>query len=60
MPLRYDAETSIAGHMPYGATNYPNEREPMTLLQQYIWLIALILVVILAITAIALGRKKKR
>ncbi len=59
-PLRYDAEITIAGHMPYGATDYPNEREPTTLWQQYIWLIALILIVILAIVAIALGRKKKK
>jgi len=60
MPLRYDAEASVDGHMPFGVTSYPNAKEPMTFWQQYIWLIALILIVILAMVAIALGRKKKK
>jgi len=59
-PLRYDVNLDVNGHMPFGATTYPNAREPTSLWQQYIWLIALILIVILAIVAIALGRKKKK
>jgi len=60
MPLRYDAEVSVDGHMPFGATSYPNEREPMTFWQQYIWIIiALIVIVILVIVAFSLKKKKK-
>ena len=58
-PLIYDAKISIDGHMPFGVTSYPNEKTPLTLWQQYQWLIvALLAIVILVITAIVLGRKK--
>ncbi len=60
MPLRYDAELSVDGHMPFGAVGYPHEKEPVTLLQQYLWVIlALVLIIILLITARLLGRKQK-
>jgi hypothetical protein len=60
MPLRYDAELSVDGHMPFGAVGYPHEKEPVTLLHQYLWVIlALVLIIILLITARLLGRKQK-
>jgi hypothetical protein len=59
MPLRYDAELSVAGHMPFGVTSYSHEKTPPPVWQQYIWQIALILIVILVIIAIALGRRKR-
>ena len=55
MPLRYDAEVSVDGHMPFGATSYPNEREPMTFWQQYIWIIIALIVIV----AFSLKKKKK-
>jgi hypothetical protein len=59
-PLTYNMEISINGHMPYGATSYPNEKKPLTFWEQYIWLIVIIaLIIILLITAIFLTRKKK-
>jgi len=59
-PLRYDAEASVDGHMPFGVTSYPNEKAPLTLWQQYMWLIvALLAIVILVIVAVAMSRKKK-
>ena len=58
MPLRYDAELSVDGHMPFGATSYPNEREPMTLLLEYTWVI-IALIVILVIAAVAFTIRKK-
>ena len=36
-PLRYDDELNVNGHMPFGATSYPHEREPSTFLGQYLW-----------------------
>lgn len=57
--LRFDEDVSIGGHMPFGATSYPHEKEPMTFWQQYLWIIvALAAVVILVIAAVAIGRKQ--
>ncbi|MDH7517378.1 MAG: hypothetical protein QHH19_03440, partial [Candidatus Thermoplasmatota archaeon] len=58
-PLRYNAEISIDGHMPFGATDYPNAKEPVTFWQQYLVpIIALILIVLLVIAMIVLSRRK--
>ena len=58
-PIRYDEKLSVDGHMPFGAVDYPHEKEPVTLLQQYFWVIlALVLIIILLITARLLGRKQ--
>lgn len=60
MPLKYDAELSVNGHMPFGVTSYPHAKTPVTFWQQYLWLIVIIvLVVILIITVAIKGRKKK-
>jgi hypothetical protein len=60
-PLRYDAELTVDGHMPFGATAYPHAKEPVTFLQQYfVIIVALVLIVILLIAAIVMGRKKKK
>ena len=59
-PIRYDEELTINGHMPFGATSYPHEKEPLTFLQQYLVLmIAIALIVILVIVAVYLPGKKK-
>jgi len=60
IPLKYDTELSVDGHMLYGATSYPNEKKPLTFWDQYLWLIVtLVLIVILLITGIAMSRRKK-
>jgi len=60
-PLRYDAELTVDGHMPFGATAYPHAKEPVTFLQQYfVIIVALVSIVILLIAAIVIGRKKKK
>jgi hypothetical protein len=60
MSLRYGAELSVDGHMPFGTVGFPHEKEPVTLLQQYLWVIlSLVLIIILLITARLLGRKQK-
>jgi hypothetical protein len=58
-PLRYDVEESINGHTPFGATEYPNEREPLTFLSEYLWVIIALIVIILLLVAIAVIGKKK-
>jgi len=58
--LNYDEEVNLNGHMPFGATSYPNAKEPMTFWQQYLWIIvALLVIAILVIAAVALSRRKK-
>ena len=61
MPLRYSAEASVDGHMPFGVTSYPNEKTPLTLWQQYMWIIVtLLVIVIIVIVAVAMSRKKSK
>jgi hypothetical protein len=57
-PLSYNEEISINGHMPFGATSYPREREPQPFLP--IWLLVVIaLIVILLLVLAGISRKKK-
>jgi len=60
-PARYDEEFNINGHMPFGVTNYPHEKEQKTFWQQYLWLIVAIIVILILVVAGAarLSRKKK-
>jgi len=59
-PIRYDAELSINGHMPFGAIEHPNEKQPKTLLQEYLPVIlALIAILILLIVLVYISRNKK-
>ncbi|MEF8879198.1 MAG: hypothetical protein V5A64_02245, partial [Candidatus Thermoplasmatota archaeon] len=56
-PLQYDEETNIEGHMPFGATGYPHEREPQPI--QPLWiLILVVLVVVIAVAAFVIKKKK--
>jgi hypothetical protein len=58
--LRYDSDVSIGGHMPFGVTGYPHEREPLTFWQQYLWvIIALVVIVLLVIAMMFISRRKK-
>ena len=60
LPIRYDNTLSVDGHMPFGATEYPKEREPLTILQEYLWLIiSTIVIIILIVALVVLSRKKK-
>jgi hypothetical protein len=56
-PISFDKETSIEGHMPFGATSHPNERQPQPIMP--IWLIAVLgIIIILLIVLVGIGRKK--
>jgi hypothetical protein len=58
-PLRYDAEISIDGHMPYGATSHPNKKEPKPIMP--LWLIILIIVILILIAIVTgTGRRKNK
>lgn len=58
-PLQYDSELSIEGHMPFGATCYPNEKQPKTFIEEYfIVLLAVIAIIILLIIMFVLIKKK--
>ncbi len=56
-PILYDSELNINGHMPFGATDYPHERERQPIIP--IWAL-LIVIVILAIIAAAAVRSHKK
>jgi len=59
--LRYESDISIDGHMPFGATGYPHEKEPLSFWQEYlVVIVAIIVIVILMIALVAIGRKKKK
>ena len=52
-----EEDFSVHGHMPFGATSYPHEKEPQPMIP--IWLIVIIAVIILLlIVLVTMGRKK--
>ncbi len=58
--LRYDEETSIKGHMPYGVMNYPHEKEQESFWQTYcVVIFAVVLIILLFLFLVALRRKEK-
>ncbi len=58
-PLRYDSELNIAGHMPFGATDYPHARDPDAKLDGELMVIVLLaIIIVLAIVALVYNRRK--
>jgi hypothetical protein len=61
MPLGYNTNLSINGHMPFGVTNYPNQKTATSFWQQYLWLIeALSVVGIIVILAVWISKRSKK
>jgi hypothetical protein len=59
-PIMYDEELDINGHMPFGATSYPHARKPKAFLDQYLWIMLILaIIVIIALAMIISGRKKQ-
>ena len=58
--LSYDKDLNIKGHMPFGATSYPHQREPETILEKLLVYIILIVVLILIMIIAFVGNKKMR
>lgn len=58
-PIMYDSEFNVNGHMPFGATGYPNEREPQSWFGQYLpIIIILVLIILIVVGMIVTGRKR--
>ncbi|UCD12918.1 MAG: hypothetical protein JSW60_04955 [Thermoplasmatales archaeon] len=58
--VSYDEEFYVDGHNPFGAESYPNAREPMSLLEQLMWIVLIVAIPTLAIIGgIALAKKKR-
>jgi hypothetical protein len=55
--MRYDEEANFQGHMPFGATHYPNERQPQSILENYM---AIIIVAAIALVLVGVVIYKKR
>ena len=58
-PLKYDEELNIQGHMPFGATGYPNAKQPKTFLDQYLWLIVILALIAIIVIAMIIPKRKK-
>ncbi|RLF51364.1 MAG: hypothetical protein DRN24_05105, partial [Thermoplasmata archaeon] len=58
LPLNYDPDLNINGHMPFGATSYPHEQKPQAKIP--IWLIGLIVIILIVIIAIAIIASKTK
>lgn len=58
--LRYDDEFVVGGHMPFGVTAYPHEKEPMPFWLEYAAIIIGMIVIIIVLVAVAVYRKKKK
>ena len=58
--LRYDGETNIDGHMPFGATEYPNKKEPIFMMEIIFLIMLLIVICILLIYVISRKNKAKK
>ena len=57
-PIAFDTGLNIDGHQPFGPKNHPNEKGPMSLLNQYLVpIIALIAIIILILIALYLPDK---
>ena len=60
MPISYDAALQVNGHMPFGATEYPHEKQPMVLPPEYLGLILVVIVLIIILVAVVVLWRKKR
>jgi hypothetical protein len=59
-PIKYDAELSINGHMPFGATSYPYAREkPALFFGMPLFIVVILVLVVILVMAILLFGKKK-
>jgi len=59
VPLRYDAELDVDGHMPFGATGYPHEKEPLPFWLEYLAVIIIIVAFVILLLVGVVIRKKK-
>jgi len=61
-PVRYNDELglNIGGHSPFGTDDYPNQRNPVTLIEQVLWIIAIVVVASIILLAIVFLMKKRK
>ena len=57
--INYDEELNLNGHMPYGATAYPNAKQPKSFLEKY-FVYMILMAIILVIIIFGLKRKKSK
>ena len=57
--LSYSMDTNINGHMPYGATGYPNEREEKPVFDMFILVIIAVILVVVILVAVFAKKPKK-
>lgn len=59
-PYPYDETLSVKGHMPFGATSHPNEKQPKILFLEYLWLVILIIIIIIGLVIIKNKKFRKK
>jgi hypothetical protein len=58
--LRFDAQFSVDGHMPFGVSTHTKARQPGFSLNEYLWVLLLLLgVLIIVVLAVYLRKRKK-
>jgi len=58
--VTYEEKLSLNGHMPFGATNYPHEKQPKSFLEKNFLLILIVLIILLLVILLLVGRKKPK
>jgi hypothetical protein len=58
--LNYDPETNINGHMPFGATSYPNENEDEQLMSMLIYVVIIVFLFVISIIIVKKKRRNKK
>jgi len=57
-PIDYDTSLNVQGHSLFGATSHPHERQPPTLLSEYLIPLIAMIVIIILVLFLALIRRK--
>ena len=60
--LQYHPEDGfyVDGHMPFGADKYPNAREPVSFIEQLIWILAIVAILAVIIIGVIVFVSKNR
>jgi len=59
-PIENIKELNIDGHMPFGATGYPNEKKPTSFLEENMFVIIILVIVLILVLYLGISGKRNR